>query len=275
MAAPNMNITFAKAPLIEIIAELRWIPQGSTPLQLADSSNMASPTVFVGGSKQEEFYMRLGAEIYKFDFSRSERVTPAGMPFMLHQPVYRFRSEAKDKSSVIYQVGYGIFSVHGIPPYHSWDTFLPFVKNGFEVLLKSRADTDVNERFSQVSLRYIDFFGEELMQGRDISTFVSENLGFSMPIPSALTEVASSSQVKTLLHRITLPTEVGDLVVSVGDGVFNNQAGVLLDSITSATNGTAPDLGEIMRVFDSAYRVIHKMFFRLTKPLHALMEPRE
>jgi uncharacterized protein (TIGR04255 family) len=269
----HMNITFSKAPLIEIIAELRWIPQGSTPLQSAPSQGAISPTVFLGGAKQEEFYMRLGAELYKSEFNRSERMMPAGLPFMLHEPVYRFRSEEKDKTSVIYQVGYGVFSVHGIPPYRSWDTFSPFVRIGIDALLKSRPDDDAPQPFSQISLRYIDFFGQELMHGLEIPSFLSEVFGMTMTLPAALTKVATSHQVKTLLNKVTLPIEIGDLTVSAGDGTFNNQPGVLLDSIASSTKGAPPNLGEILKTFDSAYRVIHSMFFDLTRPLHDLMKP--
>ena len=74
---------------------------------------------------------------------------PLGSPFVLHQPVYRFRSETKDKTSIIYQVGYGLFSVHGIPPYRSWDKFLPFVTSGIDALLKSRPEDDARQTFSQ------------------------------------------------------------------------------------------------------------------------------
>src|SRR6267378_5534158 len=128
----SMAITFAKAPLVELITELRWIPQGSTALEPVPMQ-ATLPTIFFGGTKQEEFYMRAGGALHKHGFNRSERLTPAGMPFVLHQPVYRFRSETEDRASVIYQVGYGIFSVHGVPPYHSWAKFSPFVKTGIEV----------------------------------------------------------------------------------------------------------------------------------------------
>ena len=271
----HMSITFAKAPLIEIIAELRWIPQGSKPITGALTDESGSPTVFLGGPKQEEFYERLSAEFHRSDFSRSERVMPLGSPFILHQPVYRFRSEAKDKTSIIYQVGYGLFSVHGIPPYRSWNTFLPFVTTGIGALLKSRPEDDVKQTFSQLSLRYIDFFDESLMQGLDIPTFLSKVFGITITLPAALTRVATSNQIKTLLNKVTVPTELGELTVSVGDGTFNNRPGILLDSIASSTKGDPASLDEIMRMFDSAYGVIHRMFFELTKSLHELMLPGE
>src|SRR4029077_9828037 len=229
-----MSITFAKAPLVELITELRWVPQGSNAIEPAVAPQQSIlPTVFFGGTKQEEFYMRLGGALHKSGFSRSERLLPAGMPFVLHQPVYRFRSESEEGGSVIYQVGYGIFSVHAIPPYHSWAKFLPFVTAGLDLLLGSRLDSDAKQPFTQATLRYIDFFGEEMMQGRDIASFMSQVLGVSVTLPAALSKAAVSREVKSLMTKVVVPIEIGDLTLSVGDGQFNNRPGILLDTIAS------------------------------------------
>ena len=269
-----MGITFAKAPLVELITELRWVPQGSTALEPAAAPQQSIlPTVFFGGTKQEEFYMRLGGALHKSGFNRSERLSPAGMPFVLHQPVYRFRSEAEETASVIYQVGYGVFSIHAIPPYHSWAKFFPFVKAGIEVLLESRLDADAKQPFTQATLRYIDFFGEELMQGRDIPAFMSQIFGISMTLPVALAKAAASKEVKSLLTKVVVPIEIGDLTLSAGDGKFNNQPGILLDTIASSGAEIVPSLDAIMKIFESAYSVIHKLFLEITKPIHELMKP--
>ena len=269
----RMTLSFAKAPLVELIAELRWIPQGSTPLAPAPQQQPNAPTIFFGGTKQEEFYMRLGGELYKFDFNRSERIMPAGLPFVLHQPVFRFRSEATNKTSVLYQVGYGLFSVHAIPPYHSWARFVPFVKTGIELLLKSRLDADAKQPFLQVTLRYIDFFGEELMMGMDIPSFLTKVFGISVGLPTAITKVVTSKEVKSLSTKFVLPISIGDLTISVGDGQFGNQLGIVLDNTASSASETPPDSDAIMKVFNSAYTVIHDIFLELTRSLYELMQP--
>ena len=268
-----MAISFAKAPLVELIAELRWIPQGSTLASAAPQQQQVNiPTLFFGGTKQEEFYMRLGGELYKFDFNRSERVMPPGVPFVLHQPVFRFRSEAAKKTSVLYQVGYGLFSVHAIPPYHSWARFVPFVETGIDLLLKSRPDADAQQPFLQVTLRYINFFGEDLTQGMDIPSFLSRVFGISIALPDVITKAATSNEVKSLSTKVILPIRIGDLTISIGDGQFNNQLGIILDNMAASTAETAADRSAIMGVFDSAYTVIHEIFFGMTRPLHELMQ---
>lgn len=267
-----MPTTFAKAPLVEIIAELRWVPQGSTPAEPVVPEQAITQTIFLGGTKQEEFYIRLGDALHQDDFNRSERMIPPGMPFVLQQPVYRFRSAASDKMSVIYQVGYGIFSVHGIPPYHSWSKFMPFVERGFDRLIQCRPEADKAEAFNQGSLRYIDFFGEQLTRGKGIQEFTSGVLGVSTSFPKSVMKNAISDEVRNLFAKLVLPTKFGELNVSVGDGQFDNQPGVLLDSTGSFTN-VAPELRKILEKFDLAYNVLHELFFEMTRPLHEFMGP--
>jgi uncharacterized protein (TIGR04255 family) len=267
-----MPLTFAKAPLIELIVELRWTPQGSTALEPSVVQAGLSPTIFLGGTKQEEFYMRLGGALHKTGFNRSERLAPPGIPFLLHQAVYRFRSEEGDKASVLYQVGFGMFSIHAVPPYHSWSKFLPFVKNGIEILLQSRPEADMKQPIGQTNLRYIDFFGYQLTKGRDVQSFISGVLGISTSLPVALTKFAASKELKSLLTKVVLPTKIGDLTVSVGDGQFSNQPGILLDTTVSSSE-IAPSLDVIMGTFDAAYNVVHELFVELTRPIHDLMQP--
>ena len=269
-----MPIAFAKAPLIELVAELRWIPQGSAVLQPgAGVQQGATPSIFIGGTKQEEFYMQLGVELYKLGFDRSERLLPPGVPFNLHQAVYRFRSEQEGITSVLYQVGYGIFSAHAVPPYHSWAEFLPHVVKGIHALLETRPESDKSQPFSQLSLRYIDFFGEKLTANRNTSSFFTEVLGISVKFPVAVSKVAASNDLRSLYTRAVLPLGFGDLTLIVGDGQFNNQPGILLDNTVSSIAETTPTQDAIMKLFESAHSVLHNIFLELTRPIHDLMEP--
>jgi uncharacterized protein (TIGR04255 family) len=264
-----MGITFAKAPLIELIAELRWTPQGSTLLEPAQPG--LPPALFLGGAKQEEFYTHVASALHKAGFNRSERLSPVGVPFTMHEAVYRFRSD-DDNTSVLYQVGFGIFSVHAVPPYHSWSEFLPFVKAGIEILLRCRPEADLKQPFGQTNLRYIDFFGEHLTQGRSVPSFISDVFGIRTTLPDALTKLAASNELKSLYIKIAQPTKVGELAVSAGDGQFNNQPGILLDT-TMSSSETAPTLDAIMNRLDASYAVIHELFLGMTKPIHSLMQP--
>lgn len=125
-----MSATFENAPLVEIIAEIRWNPQ-MVPLQTVSGHGpAAAPVMALNTNAFDEFFMRFGGEVYQKGFEQSERLVPSGFPMMLFQPVYRYRKSASADASVLYQVGPGLFSANAIPPYKSWDTFSPTVERG-------------------------------------------------------------------------------------------------------------------------------------------------
>src|SRR5258708_31073490 len=178
-----MSITFARAPLVEIIAELRWVPPQTTiPSQ---QQPLAFQIPFLGGTKQDEFFMRLGAELHQYEFQVVERLVPPGFLTLLYQPIYRYK-KATEESSVLYQAGAGLFSAHGVPPYRSWDKFVPFVERGIGAMIATRDSAEKDVHFASVSLRYIDAFTKELTQGRKGAAFMAEVLGLSISLPIAL-----------------------------------------------------------------------------------------
>jgi len=266
-----MSIVYKKAPLVELIAELRWLPAGAAPQQAGTVQVM-----FTNDVKVEEFFMRLGGELYQSGFQRSERLVPPGFPIIFGQPAIRFRSDDAVKKSVLYQAGSSIFSVHAIPPYRSWQNFLPEVKKGVEALLKTRGDGQEQAPFTQLSLRYLDFFGEELLGGHSMDKFISEVMGFRVALPDALTQASSPKEVRSVFLKFVVPHEIGTLSVSVGDGKANNQqAGVVLDTIVTSTAPIEPKFDAIISMFDAAHEVIKRTFLSFTKPIEHLMEPQK
>ena len=264
-----MSTVYKKAPLIELIAELRWIPAGMAPPQAG-----AVQVLFTSDAKVEEFFMRLGGELYQSGFQRSERLVPPGFPIVFGQPAIRYRSDDAVKKSVLYQAGSSIFSVHAVPPYRSWDNFLPEVKKGVEALLKTRGDGQEQVPFTQLTLRYLDFFGEELLGGRSMDRFISDVMGFSVTPPNALARVAKSKELSSVFLKFVVPVEAGTLSISVGDGKANNQqSGVVLDTIFTSTAPIEPKFDAIISVFDAAHDVIKKTFVAFTEPIERLMEP--
>lgn len=265
-----MTTVYNKAPLVELIAELRWLPLGVTE---APAQQQAAPMLLMTDAKVEEFFMRLGAELYQSGFQRSERLIPHGFPIVFGQPAIRFRSDDKAKKSVLYQVGSSVFSVHATPPYRTWQDFEPQVKVGVDALLKTRVEGLEHAPFTQVSLRYLDFFGEELMGGRSMEVFTSEVLGFCTTMPPALTEVAAPKELRSVFLRFVVPLEIGTLTVSVGDGKSQNQSGVVLDTTVATSKHLRPSSDAIMMIFSSAHEIVGKTFLAFTKKIEDLMEP--
>lgn len=263
-----MGISFANAPLVELIAELRWAPAAPPSPQ---ASGM--PVMFQLDAKIEELFMSLGGQLYQSGFQRSERLIPPGFPIVLGQPVVRFRSDDAAKKSVLYQAGADIFSVHALPPYGGWDDFAPFLQNGINALLHARGDGQNQSPFTLVTLRYLDFFGDQLMEGRNVNSFVSDVLGFCVTLPEPLQRAANPKEIRSLFLKYVVPVESGSLNISVGDGKMNNQTGLVMDSAVQSTVQVAPNMESIMKILDSAHDTISYVFLHLTKPIEHSMKP--
>jgi len=269
-----MTISFEKAPLKEIIVDLRW-GASRFPRELPLNQTVSlSPSSFLVDSAHEQLFMNLGEELSKMGYGRSERLTPAGFPSLPTQSVYRYQSNSAAPKSVLFQAGLGQFSAHGVLPYRSWEEFLPRVRNGLEALLRVYPQTFGEEPFSQVTLRYIDFFDEELTQGRDVVTFMSEVLSIPLQLPGFMTAIATGKKTEDMLVKFSMPVAVGKLTINIGDGKFNNRPGILLDTSAVTGSATAPAVDKIIDVLNASYTILHDMFLNLTKPLHQLMEPK-
>lgn len=267
-----MSITFAKAPLIEIIVELRWVPPQIALQPQQQGIPLVIPTL--GSSKLDEFFMRLGGRLHQQGFQAVERLLPPGFS-VLHQPTYRYRKTADPLSSpVLCQAGDGLFSIHGLPPYHSWESFYPVVENGIGALLEARDPSQKNLPFVSVSLRYIDAFSPELRGGRSASEFMSDVLGFSISLPASLRHIVKNgTQPQYALQTGILTSDDARLSLNLSEATVKGVQAVLMDTTCTHSEGIAPDSDAILKVLQSSYEMIHKIFLDLTSPIEKLMEP--
>lgn len=271
-----MNKTFSKAPLVEIVAELRWVQQLGTMNQAQQPAGVQVPLMAMNSSRLDEFFMRFGGEVYQHGFQRAERVVPPGFPMILFQPVFRYRKSTVTDGSALYQAGPGLFSANAIPPYRSWDEFAPVVQSGIDALLKARDETEKKLPFTSVSLRYIDAFGPELTEGRDIESFIKNVLGISVTLPMGLSKlIAPGQKVKPLL-QLALPLANNmSMNIGIGEGMVNNEVAIVMDTTVATLGEVSADTNSAMETLHAARAVIHEMFFDLTAPIQPLMLPVE
>lgn len=269
-----MSLSFANAPLVEIIAELRWTPTQdvSAPSQ---RQPMALQIAFLTGAKQEEFFMRLGAKLHQDGFPAVERLVPSGFVTLLYQPVYRYK-RAGEVSTVLYQAGAGLFSAHGIPPYRSWDEFAPFVENGISALLDSRDPAERESQFATVSLRYIDAFQGDLTGEKSGPAFMQDALGVHVILPDILKNFGRSGKAPQYALQLVLPiSDDTVLQLNLGEGQVHGNTAIIMDTTVSCSRGILPAADELMKVLHSAHNVIHEIFVQLTGPIRELMKPSE
>ncbi len=268
-----MNITFSNAPLIEIIAELRWAHNLASTTQVQPGV----PVIVLNSPTIDEFFMRFGGEIYSSGFKKTERLVPPDFPTMLYQPVFRYRRDGEDgDGAVLYQAGPGIFSANAIPPYKSWDVFSPAVKSGVEALLIARDETEKDSPFNTVSLRYIDAFGPNLTQGMDVRTFLSDVLGVSVALPEGISKViAPNAKVKPHIQLLLPINDNTNMNLTLTEAIVNNELSIIMDSTVVITGEIAPNAEAVMNSLNDSHDIIHEMFINLTGKIRELMSPVE
>lgn len=261
-----MNETFQNAPLVEIVAELRWqMPQ----LSAVDASgNTMQLPVTPFDNAVEAFFHRVTAAVGKHGFTRLEQLAPVGMPVLLPQMTYRYRRA--DELPVLAQVGPGMFSVNALPPYKSWAEFRPWLENGIEALL----DAFGEQKLPLVaSLRYIDAFRHDLTGERDARAFATDVLGFRLELPQSLRTHVTDERTVRAAFQIALPIKGMQMAITLSDGQLGGQQAVLMNTDVRIDGFLDADKNRILAALDSARALVHEIFVDITRPIRDKMQP--
>jgi len=264
-----MSVHYRNAPLVELIAELRWGP--SRPA--VEAKNLASVGFMLPQAKDEEVFMNFGMLAAQNGFGRLERLVPAGIPLPPQFIACRFRPTDPNRQSPLFQIGKGIFSVNAVPPdYQSWESFCPVVRSGIETLIDAhrRADETLPE-ITQALVRYIDVFNDELTGDRSVSAFMSEVLGIEVTLPEAIRTLAK--QEINPVVQFSVPVELGLLSMTIGGGTQGAGVLPLLDTSLLIQQSIGADVDKAVKALTDGRGVIHDLFRRLTAPIHEAMRP--
>ena len=267
-----MTTVFKQPPLVEIVAEVRWGIPGlpKVPAQFA-----RSPLPVPDTSIHEIHFMNFASRAGAKGFGLVERVVPAGFPLFAHQVAFRYRNTTGIEGAPIFQVGPGIFTANISPPYKSWEGFVPFIELGLDLLLESRSDQDKNREFSDVRLRYLDAFGENLRQEKPIARFLLEDLGVHVRLPEAIMNFCSDQEAIKPNISVKIPIAIGSMELKISEGWVRNASSLVMDTTIVCSGPFAPEKGKILAALNSAHHVIHDSFVGMTHSLHPLMQPAE
>ncbi|MCB1849268.1 MAG: TIGR04255 family protein [Gammaproteobacteria bacterium] len=268
----SAKVTYKKAPLIELIVEIRWTVQvlglpGGPPIVSGSSS------VF------DIWFHGLAGALRADGFLELERLVPHDSPVFAYQPVFRFKKP--EVPFPIYQFGHGIFTINAGPPnYISWDDFRPQVESGLQALIAHKPAAANVEDFSVASLRYIDAFREELRSGMSNFAFMRDALGVTIGMPAGLLDFAESEDQITPTFALRFPLKEEDkssltfqlAVGRIGRAATND---TIMDTTYSVNRSLTVNTDEVLTVLDNAHDVIHGWFTRLTGQLHEKMIPIE
>ncbi len=263
-----MAITLKKAPLVELVADLRWTPSLSSAQDQTGAAVMI-PQSLVDPSQAELFFQQFGGAIYQHGFKSVERLIPHSMPLPPDQMVCRYRQAGTDAQPVLVQVGTNQFSVNALPPYKSWADFRPWIEKAVAALLEVRPDSLP----FRASVRYIDAFRRDLTEGKNPTEFLDSELGIGVKLPDSLAKrKRGPGKVKSSI-TVNIPIDGMQMTVKAGEGLISGETVTILDTQVTSSPDIAPTIEAVMAAFDEAHTIIHDSFMELVKPIIDRLEP--
>ena len=231
-----------KAPLIEVIFEIRWA---------IDINNKEAA--------QEVQYLHGDLfPLIKAKYPYREAANPQ-MPLELmqiHSPTHRFREAANGYPLV--QIGPGIVTVNTVDSKYFWDDYEARI---LEVLEKLKGVYSFNQHHHvQLALTYIDLLKFDFERG-DMLKFLEEYLNISIKQGFYKNQVAAGN----VLLVLNYPTENGSLNITIGRGKDNTG----FDGITINTNlvsgNIKPEIPLIKDWLSKSHEVCSGLFKEMTK----------
>lgn len=231
---------FPKAPLVEVIFELRW-----------NSTTKESLTR----------YQYIHGDLYnkiKHKYSNRELLIPTEVPseVYVNTVAHRFR-ESPGKYPLI-QVGPGVLTVNTIDEIYHWPEFENEIINIVDDFLEIHPFKDV-DKVSPL-LQYFDFLAFDFTK-HDIYNFLLENLHIDI----------SQSFLKTTAkpHNLNLSffyqTEVGELVLTISQGKDKlENEGIMIRTLVKGM-GMASDSEKIKLWLAHAHEFCSQLFKDMTK----------
>lgn len=196
-----------KAPLIEVIFELRW--DINTKNDLLD-------------------FQYLHGDLYsavKDRFPFRENLVPPEVPFeaLRGVPVFRFRKS--NGNYPLIQIGPGLITLNTINQDYVWEAFRESVFYLVNVL------NNINPKFSQLnlspSLIYIDYFS--LNESEEKShQFINNN--FNIAVENGFLNQYSEKVLETINYMFNYRIGENVLNLNLADGIVNNIPGLLLNT---------------------------------------------
>lgn len=225
-----------KAPLIEVIFEIKWPINGK-----AELDEMA----YLHG----DLYPILRE---KYPFRETVQTLPMELPIQV--PTHRFRTAANDYPLV--QVGRGLLTVNTTDSKYFWDDYEARI---LEVFAAASSVYNFKVPVTMV-LQYIDLLKFDF-DNNDILRFLKENLkiqvtqGFFEP---------ETSIVKNVILSLNFATDVGSLNVSIGRGKNNQGVDGIAVHTTVNSNPVRPEIESVKEWLKSAHEICSTCFKEMT-----------
>jgi len=243
----HVSESFSNAPLIELVATVRW--------------NEVEDSI-----EDSLFLNRLGRELARVGFSQSERLMPDGFDVPPSQPLYRYTRPEDTQDTVIYQAGSGAFAINAIPPYRTWEDFRPAIEVGLAAFFAALGDRRPLAQPEFIALNYVDAFDENFT-GSDRIGFLRDVLKIDLALPQPFQRRFVEGVPESVFVNFSGSGSNGlETRVKAGLASVANTPRVILDMTVSRTEGLLLDAESILKVLDELHLVIHDTFIEIAQP---------
>lgn len=245
---------FDNAPLVEVVAELRWKLQPVTGFQDGPSID---PHFGVFSSEFETAARAAG-------FASVEQLVPDVVPLavLAHKVTKRFR--IAPGGYPLFQIGPGVMSVNMVPPYKGWAEFSKVLKQGLALLWSTYPMPDKYLSLRQIELRYIDAFTRShgVEQRND---FLVRDIGVAAPLPARI--LATGANVPDAVQQssqavISLKKPVDSIGILQVEHGTSGDADAVLATFVVRKSGSDLDASpeNIAAWFDEAHAIAREWF---------------
>ena len=229
-----------KAPLVEIVLELRWKIMNKTDLSMV-----------------QYLYGDLYSEL-KQKYPYRESIVPTEIPLdiLINQPVHRYRSAINDYP--LYQVGPGIITLNTIDNKYYWDTFSEWAEELISSFLKVYP-MEINDKITP-SILFLDFFSFDFEKD-DINKFINDkfNITFGQSF------FKSTKYPKNINLGFYYELSIGDLSITFQKGKSKNQQeGIVLQTRINGKPLNA-NKEEISDWINKSHEICSDLFKKLTE----------
>jgi uncharacterized protein (TIGR04255 family) len=239
----------ANSPLVEIIAEIRW-----------GDGNPQAPAL-LASAIDDSIYVRLGIEVGKLGYHQLERTVPEGFPVPGGAVIYRYR-KAEGEQNTLYQLGPGIFTANGLPPYNSWEEFLPVIESGLRALWRVAPISQELPIF--LSLRYLDAFTGDHLDGMSVGEFFKEIVGLEYDKPESFAAFSEDGAVTAMRFMATQKSNDGrELWIDVAEGSKEGADAIVINTLARAAQFNAASVDDVLIRFEPLHKALHDVFFEM------------
>lgn len=226
-----------KAPLVEVVTELRW--------KITSKEELAGIQYLYG-----DLYNEL-----KKKYPFRESILPVEVPveMTVNQPVHRFRAEKGGYP--LLQVGPGIITLNTIDDKYYWNSFF----NDAKELIQAFFNVHPIQNKIAPALLYIDFFPFDF-QKNNVHEFINQQFSITFGQSFFETEKLPSDFNMGFAYNMDL----GDLRVNFQKGKNNGTEGILLQTRINGKPGK-PDNENINNWLNDAHELSSNLFKQLTE----------